>query len=285
MIYHIIILNKFGHTVFNAIGVIQMQRSCRPAAVKKLLNTQKIHIDDIPYSLEKAVQYCMKEDTGVPHTLVAFGVPRTFSVRVLRDDAEIYKELIRVGDTGNGHLFKLKMQEKLPRDYIFNHRAVNYYLNSAVKATREPRYYDTFSLVTDFIDSVKAQIPDVNTLKTTCLFIHGPSGTGKSSLAKAILPASLIMSVREDLKKLKPEGIERKIRYSGVIADDVPITELGSNIESFIQFLDVSENRTFNVKYGSVQIPMHFPRIITSNYRLGTYTHNINSMHNVQSIT
>lgn len=91
---------------------------------------------------------------------------------------------------------------------------------------------------------------------TTTLILTGPTGIGKTQLAKALLPQALFISHMDALRSYG-NG------YSGVIFDDMAFTHL--HREAQIHLVDVHEDRQIHVRYSVAELPAGTARIITTN--------------------
>ena len=98
------------------------------------------------------------------------------------------------------------------------------------------------------------------------LLLVGEAGTGKSQL--------LLSYVRKGLK-LEPLLINdyNSLRdfnegfHTAIIIDDIDLSKLSREV--VIKLFDSSDEATFDVKYGTVRIPVNTPRFIASNKTLG----------------
>jgi len=95
----------------------------------------------------------------------------------------------------------------------------------------------------------------------TTLLLHGPSGTGKTELAKSLL-SSLGMEyvlIRDlnGLKKFDP------LIHRAVIFDDLDVSDRSR--EELIHLFDVENESDIRILYQSVQIPAFLVRIFTTN--------------------
>lgn len=89
------------------------------------------------------------------------------------------------------------------------------------------------------------------------LFITGPTGTGKTRWALAQFEYPLLVSLLEDLKGFRAD------RHDGIVFDDMCFSHLSPQVA--IHLLDWELPRSLNVKYGSITIPAHTRKILTSN--------------------
>jgi len=102
--------------------------------------------------------------------------------------------------------------------------------------------------------------PDTNwTLRkqfTRVLFIHGPTGTGKTQWAVHQFTNPLLVSHIDSLKNLTE-------KHDGIVFDDMSFAHLPR--ESVIHLLDWDEDREIHCRYRCATIPKHTRKIFTSN--------------------
>lgn len=91
---------------------------------------------------------------------------------------------------------------------------------------------------------------------TTTLILTGPTGIGKTALAKALLPEALFVSHMDTLRQYGAG-------YDGVIFDDMAFTHL--HREAQIHLVDVHEDRQIHVRYSVAELPAGTKRIVTTN--------------------
>ena len=87
--------------------------------------------------------------------------------------------------------------------------------------------------------------------------LFGPSGTGKTSYAVALLKDPLVCSTLDDLKRFRP-GV-----HGGIVFDDMDFS--GMTPEAAIHLLDMVFDRTIRLRYTNAQIPRGTPRVFTTN--------------------
>lgn len=92
------------------------------------------------------------------------------------------------------------------------------------------------------------------------VFLSGPTGIGKTQWALSQFSCPLLVSIMEDLKQFSPE------LHDGIVFDDTCLSTLPPHM--LIHLTDWDLPRTINVKYGSITIPAHTRKIITSNQTL-----------------
>lgn len=87
------------------------------------------------------------------------------------------------------------------------------------------------------------------------LFITGPSGIGKTQLAKALLPGATVIRHTDQL---------RNCDFSkGIVFDDYDVSHWP--VTAIIHLLDWDEASGINVKHGHVLIPAHTKKVFTHN--------------------
>ena len=96
------------------------------------------------------------------------------------------------------------------------------------------------------------------------LYLHGPSGYGKTQLALALLPGATVVRHRDSLKECDFS--------QGVIFDDFDVTRWSP--ASVIHLLDWEVQSAIDVKHSTVIIPPETRKIITFNEPVeGWYPH------------
>lgn len=93
--------------------------------------------------------------------------------------------------------------------------------------------------------------------KSKTLILTGPTNTGKTSLAAALLPKALFVTHIDRLKDYADGD------YDGIIFDDMSFKHL--HREAQIHLVDVAFSRDIHCRYSTALIPKGTPRIITSN--------------------
>lgn len=89
------------------------------------------------------------------------------------------------------------------------------------------------------------------------LILWGPSGAGKTSLAKALLPTALFVSHVDQLKSFDPS------ENGGIIFDDMSFLHWPQDAQ--IHLVDYDDSRAINVRYVYATIPEQTKKIFTSN--------------------
>jgi len=93
--------------------------------------------------------------------------------------------------------------------------------------------------------------------RTRTLILSGTTNTGKTSLAKALLPTALFISHIDRLREYNPAY------YDGVIFDDMSFKHL--HREAQIHLVDTAEERDIHGRNVNGRLPAGTPRIITTN--------------------
>lgn len=89
------------------------------------------------------------------------------------------------------------------------------------------------------------------------LILTGPSGIGKTSLAKLLLPKALMISHIDALKEYDPTI------YDGIIFDDMAFLQYPR--EGQIHIVDFYDDRQVHCRYLPAYIPAHTRRVFTTN--------------------
>lgn len=87
--------------------------------------------------------------------------------------------------------------------------------------------------------------------------IIGPSGTGKTSYAKAMYPKALLVSHMDDLGDFDPTV------YEAIIFDDMSFLHMPRSAQ--IHIVDVDEDRSIHIRYKTAFIPRGTKKIFTTN--------------------
>lgn len=90
-----------------------------------------------------------------------------------------------------------------------------------------------------------------------CLILTGPTGTGKTALAKALIPTAMLCSHVDQIKDYEASG------YDGVIFDDMSFKHLP--VEGQIHLVDTEEDRWIHCRYAPGKLKRGTSRIITTN--------------------
>lgn len=91
------------------------------------------------------------------------------------------------------------------------------------------------------------------------LWLHGPTGTGKTEFAKSLFENPLFVTHRDMLKELSSN-------HDGIIFDDMNFSDPKKwTREEQIHITDLKNDRQIDVKYSMAKIPKGTPRIFTSN--------------------
>lgn len=93
--------------------------------------------------------------------------------------------------------------------------------------------------------------------RSKTLVLFGPTDTGKTSLAKALLPNALFVRHKDQLKEYNGG------RYTGIIFDDMGFKHWPR--EAQIHLVDTHDTSAIDVKHSIAIIPEGTPRIITTN--------------------
>lgn len=134
---------------------------------------------------------------------------------------------------------------KTVRDLVIHGNAITKNLRSLAVKRKAPEY-ELEDFRVDF---------QWNRNKT--LVMWGPTDTGKTSLAKALLPKALFIRHIDRLKEYDEE------EYEGLILDDMSFKHWPR--EAQIHLVDIENDSQINVKHGMAVIPAGTPRIITTN--------------------
>jgi len=144
---------------------------------------------------------------------------------------------------------KVLEHAKTYRDLAIHGEAIERNMRARKKQKTTPKYtLDQFKLTFEWD-------------KTKTLVLWGPTNTGKTSLAKALLPNALFVRHIDALKEYKSGN------YEGIVFDDMSFKHWPR--EGQIHLLDTDNVSQINVKHSIAIIPEGTPRIITTNMMPG----------------
>jgi len=93
--------------------------------------------------------------------------------------------------------------------------------------------------------------------ENTTLLIWGKAGTGKSTLAKMLLPTALFISHPDKLKDFDAT------MHGGIIFDDMSFKHWPRTTQ--IHLVDIENDRQIHIRYKVAEIPAGTKKIITTN--------------------
>lgn len=132
-----------------------------------------------------------------------------------------------------------------PRDMILHQTAIR----NALRNARTPTLAAFLPIET------YSTLPEWN--KTKTLIISGPSGLGKTNLAKLLLPKACFCSHMDGLKAFD------EMKHQGIIFDDMSFLHLPN--ESQIHLVDNYDERQIHCRHTVAVIPPGTPKVITHN--------------------
>lgn len=196
------------------------------------------------------IRYCLKEkfnhSTSMTEEEIAQILAPTTTLK-----PNLYQQVIALAKTG-AHLEAVKMLETSPRGardmLIYGDR---------IKASLRQLAMKPAPLLYNLLEDFKEWKADLWQPATHTLILSGPSNTGKTALAKALLPNSLFVTHTDQLRGYTP-GIS-----TGIIFDEGSFKHIPR--EAQIHVIDVQEDRTVHCRYAPGFLPSGTSRIITTN--------------------
>lgn len=160
--------------------------------------------------------------------------------------SEIYTSARKRASEGEvDEAMKLLEHPKTVRDLTLHSNSIRKNLESLVPKRQKTIYS---------LDSFKVNF---SWNRTRTLILWGPTETGKSSLAKALLPKALFVSHMDRLRDYDPK------QYEGIIFDDMSFKHIPRDGQ--IHLVDTFDDRDIHCRYSPAFLPAGTPRIITSN--------------------
>lgn len=220
--------------------------------LQQKINTTDCHLFDLAgshgsyegcRSKAKAISYLQKE----PEAKVATNLPALFS-KTKEGRWTKARSLAAQGEV-DAAIEELASENESARDLVLWGPKIRENLE-AMTATLHP-------IVRHPLEDY--QIPEtlLEDLAEKTLIVTGPTGVGKTSMAKALLPTCLMTRHMDMLRKYRPSV------YEGIILDDMTFIHLHD--EAQIALLDRADTTQVHVRYGVATIPSGTQVIITTN--------------------
>ncbi|AXL65938.1 replication-associated protein [Spider associated circular virus 3] len=228
-------------------GYIELQHPATLVSCKNSLGTDKAHLEIRRGTRNQAIAYCLKQDSA------AQGEPEGNEPKIIftwGDDNpqgtdDIYDEVLCQTDVNTAIQFIKRVR---PRDYCIFGQQLHTNLE---RHFTKPKAYDRGTRQYNL-----PFLPD-HVLETKAIYINGPAGSGKTRWSADHFENPLLVSHKDDLKRLA------KGSYNGIIFDDFNISHWP--IGAVIHLCDLEWDRSIDVKHGTVTIPAQMPRIFTNN--------------------
>lgn len=202
-------------------------------------------------SLEAQSKYVVKRENG----LLANERPWTIGADTemgaeKRAQTLSLKRLMGACEDGKPEDFLAIVKEEMPRTYLFNRGQVNRAMRENFQEESKAKRYTDFNRPFLRLPTQEDEYPK-------SWLLVGKSGTGKTKFAMAHFKNPLLVSIKEDWGKLGNS------EYDGAVIDDMAFDQWTP--QNVIKVVDVAEDRTVDIKYGSARIPAYMPRIFTLN--------------------
>jgi len=196
-------------------------------------------VGSIETSLVNLWNYCLKEDQ-TPVIIGSAPVGRKKSRGELCEEAFLLAETQGVPQAVQ--FLRKELPFEMAKQWAVIERSLTMCRQAATVAVSVPRPMTEFKL--------PRPLPE-----WTSLFLSGPTGSGKTQLARALLPKASVVRHRDQL---------RTCDFSdGVIFDDFDVAHWPHN--AIIHLVDWEESSGIDVKHGHVVIPPHTKKIFTHN--------------------
>lgn len=229
----------YGEEVAPSTGRVHLQGYVEFTSLKSLnqvktLISTRVHAEKSRGSSKQNQEYCMKEGNFVEIGSLPEGHQGS------RSDLELVRRAIEDGAT----------DQDIARDYfptwIRYRQSLIAYRNLISPRTVTSRFA---------IEDFKEEWRSLELGMTTILW--GESGIGKTSLAKCLLPGSLLVSHMDDLSYFNAEI------HTGIIFDDMCFKHLPRTAQ--IHLCDSDDDRSIHIRYTTAFIPAGTRKIITTN--------------------
>jgi len=195
-----------------------------------------------PRSPEAVIKYVTKDGkyvTNMSQTTIEKAQLKNVKV------GDLYQQAMEKAKVDFDEGWAVLQHSKTYRDLAVHGEAIERNLRRAKRQKTTPKYtLDQFEVTFEWD-------------KTKTLVLYGPTNTGKTSLAKALLPNALFVRHVDALKEYKSGA------YVGIIFDDMSFKHWPR--EAQIHLLDTDNVSQINVKHGIAVIPEGTPRLITTN--------------------
>lgn len=194
-------------------------------------------------SVMKVIAYVVKDNkyiTNMDKSIIEKALDSNLKTR------EIYQQAREEAVKGNmDSALTILTNEKVARDMTIHGTAIIRNLRGLL-----PSKIDLEFPISEFVCNFEWD-------RSKLLILHGPTNTGKTSLAAALLPKALFVRHIDRLKDYD------SIKYEGIIFDDMSFRHMPR--EGQIHICDTKFESDIHVRYGVANIPKYTPRILTTN--------------------
>jgi hypothetical protein len=227
-------------------GAIEFKNPTSFQNARKSFLPARPHLEIRKGTAVQSANYCRKSESCIdPDTRFEYGLLRDVSASI----SEVFRAAIH---SENYEDAVAAIADGSPRDYILYKSQIERNLKE-IFCKPEANPWRTK------LWEVPLLSKDV--LASRSIVLCGGSNLGKTCYAFAHFIRPLKIDHIDDLKKLKTH-------HDGIIFDDMSFEHWPP--ESCIHILDLSFDRTINVRYGTATIPAGLPRIFTTNKTFNT---------------
>lgn len=223
-------------------GYVEFSLTLSLRDLKEIAFLKRAHLEKARGSGIQNVNYCSKENS----VILSLGEMAVRTRQGKRSDLEEALDALK-----NGATLKQLWEE---------HTAVMVKYEKGIKRAHT-ELTRTISNPEYTIEEFKMNPEDFTCLGEKTVILWGESGSGKTSLAHALMPTALIVSHMDDLAEFDPSI------HEGIIFDDMDFKHFPRTAQ--IHLSDCAFDRSIHIRYTTAKIPKATKKIITTNEHEG----------------